>query len=110
MIAVSVSGQQGEAFPRGTKQRRRLSPLLFGLLVKQLQALLQQQLPGSGPWVGIMRVSDILSADDVKLLPDCVEHVQRLLDVLHQFCTLFGMQVSVSNGNNMHCGVRHTSR
>jgi hypothetical protein len=94
LLSVSINGQQGDAFPthRGTKQRGRLSPLLFGLFVEQLHELLQQQMPGAGPMVGGMRVPDILYADDVKLLINRQEHVQQLLDVLHLFCVLFDMQ------------------
>jgi hypothetical protein len=97
-LCVSVHGRQGEAFAthRGTKQGGRLSPLCFGLFVEQLHELIRMRVPGAGPYVGSMRVPDILYADDVKLLASNPDHLQQLLDVLDLFCTLFDMQVNVS--------------
>jgi hypothetical protein len=97
-LSVSVRGVQGEAFAtfRGTKQGGRLSPLCFGLFIEQLHELISMRVPGAGPFVGNMRVPDIMYADDVKLLASDPDQLQQLLDALHLFCTLFDMQVNVS--------------
>ena len=65
-------------------------------------------MPGAGPILGGLRVPQILYADDVVLLVETPGEMQQLLDVLQQFCTLFGMQVNLTKtkGVVFHSGDR----
>ena len=109
-LAVCVNGVRGEQFKayRGTKQGSTLSPLCFGMFIEQLHELITMQLPGAGPMIDGMRVPGIMYADDVKLIAvsDPAE-LQQLLDVLHLFCTLFGMEVNRIPHNKPDSTIRH---
>ena len=94
---VVVNGVVGEPFAThvGTKQGSELSPLLFGLFIDMLHELIRLRVPGAGPVLGSIRVSDLIYADDVVLIAmDDPAQAQRLLDCLDLFCAIFGMEVN----------------
>jgi sorting nexin-29 len=96
---VCIQGQMGELFDTyvGTKQGSELSPLLFGLFIDQLHELLVHQVPGAGPVVGNLRVPDVTYADDGTLIHlDDFKQVQCMLECLHLFCLIFGMEVNTA--------------
>jgi hypothetical protein len=94
---VVVNGVVGEPFSThvGTKQGSELSPLLFGVFIDMLHELIRLQVPGAGPVLGSIRVSDLIYADDVVLIAmDDPAQAQHLLDCLDLFCAIFGMEVN----------------
>lgn len=94
---VVVNGVVGEPFDThvGTKQGSELSPLLFGMFIDMLHELIRLKVPGAGPVLGSIRVSDLIYADDVLLIAmGDPAHAQQLLDCLDLFCVIFGMQVN----------------
>ena len=97
LVRVCVNGRLGPAFQthRGTRQGSELSPLLFGLFMDLLHELILQRVPGAGPVIGILRVPDVMYADDVNLLAWTHSHAQQLLDCLSMFCRLFDMEVNL---------------
>lgn len=97
-MVVTLNGQCGEPFQtyQGTKQGSELSPLLFGLFIEQLHYLLLNKVPGAGPIIGELHIPDLMYADDVMLMAvDSHAEMQGLLDALHLFCQLFGMEVNM---------------
>ena len=97
-MVVSLHGELGEPFVtyQGTKQGSELSPLLFGLFIEQLHYLLVENVPGAGPMFGRLRIPDLMYADDVMLMViNSPGQMQGLLDALHLFCKLFGMEVNI---------------
>jgi len=99
-VAVHVGGELGEDITttRGTKQGSELSPLIFGWFIEQFSAFLDYMEPtGHGMGMqGDCRVSHILYADDILLLADTPQGMQRLLDHLSTFCTIFGLEVNTT--------------
>jgi hypothetical protein len=94
---VVVNGVVGEAFDThvGTKQGSELSPLLFGVFIDMLHELIRLRVPGAGPILGSIRVSDLIYADDVMMIAmNDPAQAQQLLDCLDLFCAIFGMQVN----------------
>ena len=96
LMKVKVNGRIGDTFDTfvGTEQGSELSPLLFGVFMDLLYELIQMQVPGAGPVVGNLRVSNLMYADDVNLIARDPTQMQQLLDCLSVFCYLFDMEVN----------------
>jgi hypothetical protein len=60
-----------------------------------LHELIQLQVPGAGPVVGNLHVSNLMYADDVNLISRDPVQMQELLDCLSVFCQLFDMEVNL---------------
>src|SRR6185437_4293193 len=97
LMKVKVNGRTGDTFETfvGTEQGSELSPLLFGIFIDLLYELIQLQVPGAGPVVGNLRVSNLMYADDVNLITRDPAEMQQLLDCLRVFCYLFDMEVNM---------------
>lgn len=106
-VSVEVSGAQGEVIntTRGTKQGSELSPLIFGWFIEQFTELLAFLTPGESLGVrmgaAVDTISHILYADDVLLLADTEQEMQRLLDILGIFCDIFGLQVNTTKTHSI---------
>ncbi len=87
LMQVKVNGRLGEAFDTyvGTEQGSELSPLLFGIFMDLLHELLKLQVPGAGPVLGNINVSNIMYADDVTLISKSPAQLQQLLECLSLF-------------------------
>jgi hypothetical protein len=97
-ICVRVDGCLGICFNSevGVKQGDPLSPCLFGLFIDRLEKVLTDLL---GLEVGV-RLKDsflkvLLYADDLVLLAESREDLQKMLDALHIFCDYNKMTVNI---------------
>ena len=97
IMRVKVNGRLGEPFDTflGTEQGSELSPLLFGLFMDLLYELLKLKVPGAGPVLGNLHISNLMYADDVNLISRSPEQMQQLLDCLDVFCQIFDMHVNL---------------
>ena len=97
-LVVEVDGQQSAPIDTsvGTKQGSKLSPLLFGWFIEQLHELIEMLEPELGMLINGMNVPDIDYADDITLAAyEEAAKLQRLLDILAEFCAIFGMKVNL---------------
>lgn len=97
LIQVKVNGHVGDTFETfvGTEQGSELSPLLFGVFMDLLYELIKLQVPGAGPVLGNINVSNLMYADDVNLISRDPTLMQQLLECLSLFCYIFGMEVNL---------------
>ena len=97
-LAMNVAGRCGATVPSqtGLKQGCPLSPTLFGLFVDGLHRFLKLHCPGEGPCLADgTAVPDLGYADDFVLLAKSGQGLQALIDVVAEFCTLMGLEISV---------------
>jgi hypothetical protein len=83
-----------------------MSPLLFGLFIDSLEGELDSQLPEDGVPMGALPPAGrllrlLLYADDLVLLAETPEALQRILDALHAFCGSHALTVSVRKSEGM---------
>ena len=97
-IRVKLGQKRGEAISsvNGIKQGDPLSPLLFGLFIEILGDMLDLNAPNLGIPVFHLLIKALFYADDVTLTADSPEQLQSLLDVVSEFCDMFGMTVNTS--------------
>jgi len=96
-LVPKLDGQLGPSISStcGVKQGDPLSPLLFGLFIDEFEGWLKQRYPNEGvPLHGGKVVQMLLYADDMVLLSRTPSHLQRQLDLLHQFCQSQDMEVN----------------
>ena len=79
----------------GVKQGDPLSPLLFGLFIDEFEQWLLRRHPHAGVRLEGRLVQMLLYADDMVLLADTPQTLQRQLDLLHEFCLTKDMEVNV---------------
>ena len=84
---------------KGVKQGCPLSPLLFGILMDRLHSRIQQDCPDIGVKLlddlGTL-VSHIMYANDVVLVAQSEQDLQRLVDAMQVFCAEVGLAVNTS--------------
>lgn len=90
----------------GVKQGCPLSPTLFGLYVDEISDFIDRG-GGRGTSLSGFLIALLLYADDLILLADTQEGLQRHMDALGDFCTQRGLTVNLSKTKVM---VFHTSR
>lgn len=106
-MRVKLDGRLGRPFaaPFGVKQGDPLSPLLFGLYMDRLEQYMLSVCRDLGARLTeSQRVSLLLYADDLVLLAESPEELQRLLDALHSFTVSNHMTVNVSKSAILACG------
>jgi hypothetical protein len=87
-LRMRVGGVYGEVFQSnvGVKQGDPLSPLLFGLLIDRFEGFMGEHAPLVGVDIAGSRVRVLFYADDLVLLAESAEDLQRALDCLSSFC------------------------
>ena len=96
-LAVSVGGRHGpsQRTTIGVRQGCPLSPTLFGLFLDGLDAYLRRVVPEAGPRLRTGECVPVLTyADDITLMGVDAGQLQRLLNAIHVYCGLVGMQLS----------------
>jgi hypothetical protein len=79
----------------GVKQGCPLSPLLFGLHIKGLEAYVKTRLPQACPLCGGVYMSLLMYADDTAVLVNSAQELQQLLHCIQQWCSEHGMTIHV---------------
>jgi hypothetical protein len=97
-LQVKVHGELGDAFLSqiGVKQGDPLSPLLFGLFIDRLDEFLAVHAGEVGLVTAGQRVRVLIYADDLVLLAEEESHLQKMLDILGNFCDATNLAVNVS--------------
>ena len=85
---------------KGVKQGCILSPLLFGLFINDLPSYLKGQF--TGVRCGECDIGCLLYADDIALLSDSEENLQVALNLVYNWCCLWGVQISPKKSQIMH--------
>lgn len=87
----------------GVKQGCPLSPTLFGLCIDQLEEIVQKYVgeEEDRPTIGALTVLILMYADDVVLLAHSVKTLQKLMDILQEFCNVNGLAVNVAKTKAM---------
>ena len=100
--AVSINGDLTEWFPvrQGVKQGCGLSPTLFAIYINDLVNDINEL--NCGIDVGDTRISSFLYADDIVLLTENAEDMQRMLNVLHVWCGKWRLVVNESKTKVVH--------
>ena len=81
----------------GVKQGCPASPLLFGLYIDDIEALLKEARDDiDAPTLAQQLVAILLFADDIALLSHSPEGLQRQLNILQGFCNRCGLTVNVA--------------
>ena len=81
----------------GVKQGCPASPLLFGLYIDEIEAMLKEAKDNIDvPMLLQSLVAILLFADDIALFSYSAEGLQTQLDILQMFCTMRGLKVNVS--------------
>lgn len=82
---------------QGVGQGDPLSPILFDIFIQSLSRRLQAA-GIAGVKVGDTSVLDLFYADDLAVLVEDPADIQRALDVIHDWCTHYGMEASTGSG------------
>ncbi|MCO5600466.1 hypothetical protein L7F22_054579 [Adiantum nelumboides] len=87
----------------GVKQGCPLSPILFGLCIDQLEEIVQKYVGEEEDrlTIGALTVLILMYADDVVLLANSVKTLQKLMNVLQEFCNVSGLAVNVAKTKAM---------
>lgn len=72
-----------------------MSPLLFGLFIDRFESFVAERAAAAGVDLGGRLLRMLLYADDMVLLASSAADLQRLLDVLHEFCVENKLEVNV---------------
>ena len=82
--------------PIGLRQGCNLSPVLFTLFINELEgAMANSGCYGIQLHPDLIRVFLLMFADDVALLADSVNDLQKQLNTLHSYCEQFKIQVNI---------------
>ena len=98
-LAIKINGRSGKTVQSytGVKQGCPLSPTLFGLYIDGMHRFLMSCGPIDVPVLSTgVQVTDLAYADDVTLMALSPQGLQRLIDIVCQFCAPMGMVVSVA--------------
>ena len=87
---------------RGTEQGHPLSPDLFKLFIKDLSDLFY--VIGEYPYLDDFIVTHLLWADDLVLLALDTDSLQANINVLHNFCTKWGLSINIKKTKTLLFG------
>ena len=95
---VKVNGELNDPFPveAGVPQGDPISCLLFVIVIESLSRYLRAQMPGVMA-VGVL-IRHLLFADDLAMLGATRQELQLALDLIHRWCTAWGMEVGTGQG------------
>jgi hypothetical protein len=93
---VRVGGKESREVPirQGVRQGCPLSPTLFNLFVNKLAIRIEAS--NVGATAARLTIGALLYADDVVLLADNAEDLQKLIDVVDKFCRDWHMEVNLA--------------
>ena len=97
-LTININGRSGKTVlsHTGVKQGCPLSPTLFGLYIDGMHRFLMASGPVDVPVLSSgVQVTDLAYADDVALMAQSPQGLQRLIDLVCEFCVFMGMVVSV---------------
>lgn len=96
-VRPKLGQELGAAFEStcGVRQGDPLSPLLFGLFIDRLEGFLATEVPAAGVELGGQLLRLLLYADDLALLAEDAQSLQRMLDALSRFCEANHLRVNV---------------
>jgi len=77
----------------GLRQGEVMSPLLFSLFIEDLELFLQKDTT-SGLSIDDIVLILLLFADDMAIVAKCPEELQSHLNLLHDYCSTWGLKVS----------------
>jgi hypothetical protein len=98
-LTININGRYGKTVHShtGVKQGCPLSPTLFGLYIDGMHRFLMSSGPLQVPSLSSgVYVPDLAYADDVALMATSPQGLQRLIDLVCEFCAFMGMIVSVA--------------
>ncbi len=84
----------------GVKQGDTLSPTLFGLFINDLVSALKAITKGID--LETLVVQCLLYADDLVLIAESEEELQKMLNVVHDWCEKWRMRVNVNKSKVTH--------
>ncbi len=77
----------------GLRQGEIISPLMFSVFLEDLELFLQDQV-GSGIELDELALILLLFADDMAIIGKSPEELQHSLDLLHEYCGKWGLEVN----------------
>ena len=101
-LAVKTQGGRSRIFESkvGLKQGCNLSPLLFNLFINDLLSEINGHFLDS-PTLNGIPINGLMYADDLVLVSESENGLQRLLDILHNYTTKWFLQVNKSKTKYM---------
>ena len=93
---VFYNGSTSDAFDNtlGVHQGDRLSPFLYAMYINDIEHSLSQC--NTGIMFGCFKIVTLLYADDVILLSESAEGLQRGLDCMYEFCNTWRLKLNVN--------------
>lgn len=93
----------------GLRQGCSLSPILFNLYINDFVSTVKEL--GYGVDIGNNeKCCILLYADDIVLLAECEQDLQRMLDILHDWCDQNGMTISPTKSQVVHYRPKSVNR
>ena len=88
--------------PNGVKQGDTLSPTLFSIFINDLAKEIKELKCGIAIGLENMYVCSLLYADDIVIIAPTEENLQKMLNVLVNWCKNWKLEVNHSKSNIMH--------
>ena len=79
----------------GTRQGCMISSLLFVLFLNELYEMFEQECQGIYASEMVPNLMSLFYADDIANISDSVGRLQKQLNTLSTYCSLFGMKVNI---------------
>ena len=98
-VLVDGAISRSAAIGQGVRQGCPLSPILFSCYINDLVRRLKGL--GGELSVGDRRLCSLLYADDIVLLADSAEHLQRMIDEVSSFCAQWRLDLNTSKSQVM---------
>ena len=102
LSSVRVNDKLSDWFSvdKGVKQGCLLSPALFSIYINDL--ILQINDLGIGIQCDSRMISTLVYADDIILLTEKEQDLQKLLDVVHTWCSTWALSINTNKSNVLH--------